>query len=416
MLSRTFIISVFLNALVIYSAMALDIIPDRRKNQFSSEYAWYVIPFPYSYPGIGDGIIGLVNFSNIFGTRADITASLITGDAKGEVLQIGDLFLIPNFFYLNGTSQSIDSLTVQNYDTRGINSDKNAFTFMEASKLKSTMTEGTITLWDRRIEITGKKETNSVNISAIRNSDGDIISELDEPFKQDSSNETIGIKIDLTDDFQDPHKGIRFNIERTSSERQDDSDPNFYVINKTIDLYIPIGNTSTWAFQYLKSDAFVTDEGTTNEAELINKLGLNCAPTDTVCLKTQTDIVAQFQDQNKYGTADSLGGLNRLRSYSNGRFTGAHTLYYGTELRLNLTQELTPFDYGIWQDTRTGIQLALFYEMGSVSEKESDLGDEFVKSYGAGLRMITGSGFVYRFDVATGDEGTLPVIWFYYPW
>ena len=35
----------------------------------------------------------------------------------------------------------------------------------------------------------------------------------------------------------------------------------------------------------------------------------------------------------------------------------------------------------------------------------SDLGDIYRSSYGIGLRMVSGSGFVYRAGYATGDEG-----------
>ena len=77
---------------------------------------------------------------------------------------------------------------------------------------------------------------------------------------------------------------------------------------------------------------------------------------------------------------------------------------------------LNPFDYFIWKDTRTGVQFAFFYETGTVAEKRSDLWERSRESYGVGVRMVTGSGSVYRLDVATGDEGTETTVFFFYPW
>ena len=84
------------------------------------------------------------------------------------------------------------------------------------------------------------------------------------------------------------------------------------------------------------------------------------------------------------------------------------------EFRWNLTEEATPFDYFIWKDVRTNLQVAFFAETGSVAETRDGL-DKFKSSYGAGFRLISASGFVYRADLATGDEGTEFVLIFGYP-
>ena len=71
--------------------------------------------------------------------------------------------------------------------------------------------------------------------------------------------------------------------------------------------------------------------------------------------------------QNRYGSASSLGGLSRLRTYPLGRYSGAHSQFIGTEVRWNLTDEKTPFDIFIVKDIRTAFQVALFYELGTVA-------------------------------------------------
>ncbi|MBE9541539.1 MAG: hypothetical protein IMF01_04405, partial [Proteobacteria bacterium] len=120
--------------------------------------------------------------------------------------------------------------------------------------------------------------------------------------------------------------------------------------------------------------------------------------------------------QRANGTAKSLGGDERLRSYPRERYSGAHMVYYGTELRWNISEGVKPFNFWIWKDVATGLQLALFYERGSVAETESELGDIWRSSYGAGFRLVSGSGFVYRADIATGEEDTEVTVIFNYPW
>lgn len=86
----------------------------------------------------------------------------------------------------------------------------------------------------------------------------------------------------------------------------------------------------------------------------------------------------------------------------------------GTEVRWNLTDEVTPFNIYIMKDIRTAVQLAFFYEVGTVSD--GALWVETRSSGGAGLRIVTGSGLVYRLDLSAGQEGFQPSVFFQYPW
>jgi outer membrane translocation and assembly module TamA len=68
------------------------------------------------------------------------------------------------------------------------------------------------------------------------------------------------------------------------------------------------------------------------------------------------------------------------------------------------------------KDVRTSWQIAVFYEVGTVGESRSDLGDYWRSSGGIGLRMVTASGVVFRADLAAGREGLSPNIFIGYPW
>jgi len=167
---------------------------------------------------------------------------------------------------------------------------------------------------------------------------------------------------------------------------------------------------------YFQSDAHVTSKGNTNPADIRAELGLNCAPLDTSCLQSEQKLVDTFINSRTNGTSASLGGKDRLRSYPEGRFNGGHSAFIGVEYRLNFKQEVKPFDYLFWKDVRTGLQVAFFGELGTVSETSSDLWKERRSSYGVGLRLVAASGAVYRADLAKGAEGSETTMMFAYPW
>jgi hypothetical protein len=91
-------------------------------------------------------------------------------------------------------------------------------------------------------------------------------------------------------------------------------------------------------------------------------------------------------------------------------------VFYGTEIRWNLTDETTPFDIFVMKDVRTAVQVSLFYDTGSTADVRSEVGDIMRDSYGTGLRVVTASGVVFRADLAFGKEGVEPEIFIGYPW
>ena len=209
---------------------------------------------------------------------------------------------------------------------------------------------------------------------------------------------------------------MRYNIEYISSNPQSSSDPQYFTIDNSLSIYLPLAKPLTLAFNVFLSDAYVTKTGETDPAVVAQDLGLDCPPTDTECLKVEEDLVNMIITTNKNGNATSLGGERRMRAYPGDRFGGAHSLYYAAELRWNLSEKVRPFNFWIWKDVATGLQIATFYERGTVAEKFNDLGKKNKSSYGGGLRLVSASGFVYRADFAKGDEGSEMTVMFSYPW
>lgn len=400
-------------ALTLSSMAEASIFPDRRKNQFATDYGYALFPYPYSLPGIGTGL-GLVGgASNISGTHTDAYGMAFGGDITGLALGVADLHVIPKTVILDTGSSSISSATIQSYSSRGMNTNKHDYTNIELADMFYYGSRLTATFVDRRFEFYGAYYQGRSQVKSIREPDGTLIIETQNAPVARGHVTLLGTRVDLTDDYADPRRGMRFDIGRSLTPPSD-SGPDFYVQDMSFTGYVPLGRRSTWAFNYFRSDAHVKRQGATTFVDVEKSLGLNCATaTDPLqCNNVVNNAIAN----NTYGTASSLGGFSRLRSYSASRYSGAHTRFYGTEIRWNLTDESTPYDIFIMKDIRTAWQVALYYEVGSTADIRSQVGDTWRSSTGIGLRMVTASGVVFRADVATGNEGVSPSIFIGYPW
>lgn len=87
-----------------------------------------------------------------------------------------------------------------------------------------------------------------------------------------------------------------------------------------------------------------------------------------------------------------LGDGNTLRGYSTARFRDNHTAMGSAELR--------------WFPNRLGIDMALFFDAGTVAAEFDKLAWRDLKTnYGVGIRFHTPGATVLRLDLAKGDEG-----------
>jgi len=367
-------------------------------------------------PGIGKGYFLMGYLSNIKDTTTDLAVVSTQGDAHGNLAQIDEIPIITDHLHLQLFGMDINNATINDYETRGMVSDREGYNLLELSGVQQKSAELTLSFWDRRIALSARYGNYRNEVNAIRNDDGDIIARFSSPYVSKSVERSIGLMLDLTDDFQDPREGLRlrFNVQDHPAVSTDAAD--YYVADTSLLYYLPVNRSDTIAFNYSRSDAFVRSTGLLDADAIRKDLGTNCDPLDTACLDAESQRVQNILDERHYGTATTLGGNNRLRSYPDGRFSGAHMSFVGLEFRTNFVQDTTPFDYFIWKDVRTGVQLALFGELGTVAETTDALWQETRSSYGIGARLITASGSVYRADWATGSEGSEFTIFFFYPW
>lgn len=397
------------------SSMAFDSKPERRKQQNPTVPAYFLIPLPYSKPGIGDGFLLMGNIANVAGSTADISILQITGDAGGTILHGKEIPLLSDWLSLEFNYQDITRANINRYSKRGMEgTNKEDFNILEIGFAKQLNTVLFLNFYNKRLNFYYSHSEGSYRIDAIKENNGAFIETLnfEDSYKQDA----FTMELDFTDDYLDPRNGFRFGVSYENHAADGSNDADFYTLNFNLLAYVPMGKANTLVFNYYQSGAHVNRKGNTDPAAIRAELNTNCAPTDTDCLQAEQELVDNFINERTYGTASDLGGDERLRSYPGGRFKGAYSAFFGAEYRWNITQESTPFDYLIWKDVRTGIQAAFFAEAATVAETTSNLWDEIRYSVGVGIRLITGSGGVYRAEIASGNEGAEVIVIFNYPW
>jgi hypothetical protein len=395
-----------------------DLVPDRRKTQFMNDQGYYVFPMPYSIPGVGAGL-GIMGIGmNVGGSYTDFFGFALGGELTGGGAGVTDIHLLPKRLLLDVTAIEFGKSTITNYRKRGMETDKHDFSYLQFNNYGFAGGRLTATFVDRRFEVYGGGYKIGSELDKVLDQNMSTLLEVEGSPRWRASVYGLGVRGDLTDDYYDPRKGFRIDVSRWWSPPARSSDPDYYRIEYNAAAYLPLGKRSTWVFNYFRSDAHVDRKGETNPSVIEDEQGLNCSdPALTPQEKSDCDsIVSNIIAGNTYGTATGLGGTSHLRSYPDNRYSGAHTVFYGTEIRWTLTEEAHPFDIFIAKDVRTVLQVALFYEMGSVADRREDLGNVYRASYGAGFRMVTASGIVLRADVATGREGIETTIILGYPW
>ena len=393
-------------------------IPARRKPQFAKEFGYALFPYPYSLPGIGSGLSLVGGALNIDDTYTDVYGIVFSGGVRGSSFGVADIHLIPRTLILDVGFGYVSRVTVQSYAQRGMASDKNDYRLLELGDTAYQGARLTATFFDRRFEMYSAYYQGASRLQSIRDREGNVIISTQDSPRNYGHTALFGTRLDLTDDYANPRRGTRIDLTRTQSPTRGTA-ASYYVIDANATAYIPLGPRNTWAFNFLRSDAVVRQQGVTDPAALQQNLGLNCsAIPDPQQQAFCNQVIANMIAQNTYGTATGLGGFNRLRGYPQGRFQGAHTLFFGTEFRWNLTDEHTPFDIFVMKDVRTSVQLAVFYETGVTSDVRDDLykGANWRETYGMGFRIVTASGVVFRADLGYGREGAGLAVFIGYPW
>ena len=408
-----------LTTMLCYTAqMALaDGIPERRRDQYPPSFGYFVYPIAVQIPGLGSATGGGGTFVNVANSDTDLTAFYIDGDFHAAGLTALNMHLLPRRLILD--TAWYEYRVAFKYFERGIDSPKDRYIYPEAEG-DGVTSQLTLTFFDKRLDFYSRFGEQQHQINSVYDSSGDNRFTSSDQREETVRNLTLGMTVDLTDDRQDPRRGVRFEMNR--KERLNDVDPmfsSFTVYDVNLTGYIPIGGKDTWVWNMFRSSTQVKQQGSTNYAELQGRYGFNCgAITDlgaqAACNNSESQYINSLIAYNRYGVATPLGGTQRLRAYPGGRFHAGETLFLGTEYRWNLTEEYTPINWYILKGHRTNMQLSVFAEAGSVAETSAGLTDKFKYTYGAGFRMLF-EGTTLRIDIANGDEGKEIIAFIDYP-
>src|SRR5687768_15790598 len=225
-----------------------------------------------------------------------------------------------------------------------MNSGKDDYRLIEIGDTEYYGGRMTGTFFERRLEFYGAWYHGASRLNSIRDTNGDLILEAQDPPRNGGHTTIFGTRVDLTDDYTDPRRGLRVDITRSQSPPRG-SGPDYYVMDYNTTGYIPFGRRNTLALNFLRSDSHVRREGVTDRTALQQQLGLDCASVgDPTQRSFCDDVIDTTITNNRSGSATGLGGFSRLRSYSQGRFQGAHTMFFGVEFRWNISEERRPFD------------------------------------------------------------------------
>ncbi|GMR20144.1 MAG: hypothetical protein BMS9Abin36_0739 [Gammaproteobacteria bacterium] len=403
---------------IVISVCSVDVASaiERRRDQFLDTQGYYVFIAPYSLPGIGSGV-GLVGaVSNIANSYTDFYAYALGGDIEGGGFALSDVHLISKRLVFDLIGSNFSKLFLQNYNTRGIGGDKDDYTLLELDNNEFLGARLTGIFYDRMLEFYTMGYDGNWHISALHDSEGDLIQTLDDSDDIDYGAFILGARVDYTDDYQNPRVGIRLDVNANKARDREDHSPDQYRLQYNLTGYIPFRRWDTLVLNYFQADAVVQSEGETDPAQVAQIFAFDCTQGTTAQQADCNNLVDTIVSANRYGTAGGLGGTSRLRAYPQNRFNGAHVRFAAVEYRWNITDESTPFNILIAKDIRTSIQMAVFYEIGAVADRSSQLYDKTRSNVGVGARMVTEGGFVIRADIATGNEGPGVSIIIGYPW
>ena len=394
-------------------AFSYEFPPERTVREADKELGWMFAPLPGCVEGVGCAvpIAGLI--SNFYeSTDLVLIKTLAKGDIEATVVQLQKFPIIDERVFFKVLYYDWD-ISLLNYD-RGIHSGKNDYYQTFENTNNSTINLQS-QFYNQHLEIQIGYSTGESKISKIFDNDENQFSNIQSPSRT-WIDHTIGTQIDLTDNHLEPREGIRFELLHNATNYGLSELSDYDVNSLNLTTYIPFLGSDTLLINAFQSRSYISEHGLTDENTLSNKFGLGCdlEIQADACRDAEKRRTNYWLKRNRFGKASALGGINRMRAYSQGRFYAGNSSNYVLEYRHNFSEKQTPINWIIMGGVRTVLQASFFYELGSVSDDISELHKNMRTSFGAGFRAII-SGLIYRFDIAKGDDGIAPTLFINYP-
>ena len=393
-----------------------DFIPMRRETPSITEFGYLVFPVLSVIPGVGTGFGAGSLVSNFLSSRAAFTGIVTLGDFSTAVLAVNGIGKPDDGVSIDIAAFST-KIPFQIYERGGEGNSNNYFTQLNAEA------GGSITLnanyWQKRLNFSSLVGVSRISTAQVNDPDGTHFDNFDNS-TTDSVFSTSMLQLDLTDSYIDPRRGFRLEEFRNEDTVFDGLHARFATYDTNATAYIPVGEKSTWAFNYFRGWASMISDNTLSAAQLQKSMSLRCASTDSAsrskCQRAEDERVQTRAAENKFGTATPLGAPMQMRAFPLGRFRGNQSLMYGSEFRLNFGNEKSNFDYGIVSGSLMALQLAFFAEAGTAVDSPASVEAANLRtSYGVGVRLGF-SGSIVRADIAMSNEGPQFTFFLGYPW
>lgn len=416
---------------------------DRRPAK-SSSLSYFIFPIAGSVPGVQTFYGITAQSQSIAKTNMGASFYLLQGDANEHFAKQGDsrqfqgsFFDLANIpvLFSRKTEKWTDHLTLslttgefQNFAIaareRGIASNQEPSGYILLKKNNFLNAELSLQLFENQLEFHYIFSDGETELLGIIDSAGDFMPTENRKISNSvGGEERWGIYLDDTDNRRDPRIGYRVQYERYNYSSTQKEAPTYHQNDYNITGYIPLtkNKNSVLVFNQFYSEAIVTEEGTVNpndydcmeiNSRLQPDVQLNCEDDDVTASLEARETDAK--KEAKIGSATALGGLDRLRGYPQSRFSDSYTNFQGIEFRYYFLETKKTFDWIVEKGVYTGMQLAAFYEQGTVAPNTGELWKNIKNSYGFGARVVLSS-FIFRMDLGFSEEGREVTVFFDYP-
>ena len=399
-----------------WSSSTQALLFERRKT-FDSEIAWFVFPVIGSIPGVQDfyGLGGTV--SGIGGSESDIAAISVRGKAEYfdddfqiDILSIFDIHLFTERLTFTWFSTKIRNVAWPE-GQRGIDSDPDSMYYLLASKVEASGGELSANIFDNQLEAYYGYTDAAVKPYGLVDPNGTFYNAQNAGIIESPRGYRYGLYLDDTDNRRDPRIGYRFQYEKWGQPSSREGNSEYYQEDFNLSGYIPVlsENKGVLVLNQFFGSSTVLKKGTVDQSQFV------CDNTAKPgCQAILNELYARQVAEAENGKATSLGGTNRLRGYRTNRFYDSYTNFRGAEFRWYVLEVQKAFNYILEKGTFAGLQLALFYEEGTVSPDKGSLWKNMRTSYGAGTRFLFNT-IIVRIDRGFGEEGGQTTFFVGYP-
>lgn len=407
----------FIIAVIFFVQISFAIVFERRTRP-EPELAYFIYPAAGSIPGVQSFYGAGFTVSAIGGSEVDITGIMLKGEA--EHFDDGDFGI--NLFSILDVPVFTERLTISYIQAeiengawpegeRGINSDPESTYYLLGSKMHTKIAEISFNVFDNQFEIYYGLMTGDVVPYGVVDPNGTFYSAEEKKIIENPTSYRWGVYLDDTDDRRDPRVGYRIQYEKWGVPSTRGENSAFYQEDLNLTIFIPVfsDNSGVFVLNKFSGSSTVTEKGVVDKSKYV------CNEILTPGCQAVLDVLYERQvAEAENGKATSLGGYNRLRGYRTNRFFDSYSEFQGIEFRWYVLETQQSFDQFIEKGVFAALQLAVFYEEGTVAPARSELWDETKTSGGLGIRAIFNT-VVLRFDVGSSEEGTETTFFVGYP-